>query len=85
MTIKFIIPYQQWMQYGENECRGWRKNECGDIYFVVDESFFLLIRWTHYPNSSFSYIVNTMKRVDKGNAVGGYILLFRFREQMSIS
>ena len=25
MTIKIIIPYQQWMKYGEDKCMGCRK------------------------------------------------------------
>ena len=76
MTIKIIIPYQQWMKYGRNECRGCRRNEYGDIYFVVDESFFLFVRWTDYPNASFSYIVNTMRGADKDNAMRGDISFY---------
>ena len=58
MTIKIIIPYQQWMKYGEDKCMGCRKNEYGDIYFVMDISFLLNIRRFNFPPCPlFSYIV----------------------------
>lgn len=75
MTIKIIIPYQQWMQYGENKCRGCRMDEYGDIYFVVDISF-LFIRLIDHPLASFLSMVNTLKELDKGNAARGDIFFY---------
>ena len=76
MTIKFSIPYQQWMQYGGNECRECRKNEYGDIYFVMDISFLLIIRRFKHPTASFSYIVDIMKEHDEGESGSGDISLY---------
>lgn len=76
-TIKISIPYQQWMQYGEDNCRECRKNEYGDVYFVVDISFLLTIRnFNSPPSPPFSYIVNIMKESDKGNATMGDMSLY---------
>ena len=76
MTIKFIIPYQQWMQYGEDNCRECRKNEYGDIYFVTDLSFLSFIRGFDSPFGSFLYIVDRMKEHDKGDAMRGNMSLY---------
>ena len=76
MTIKIIIPYQQWMKYGEDKCMGCRKNEYGDIYFVTDILFLLFIRRFNSPIASFSYIVNIMKEHDQDDATMGDMSLY---------
>lgn len=77
MTIKIIIPYQQWVQYGKDKCMGCRKNEYGDIYFVMDMPFLLTIRRFNFPPCPlFSYIVYQMKNHDKGDAARGDISLY---------
>ena len=77
MIIKIIIPHHQWMQYGEDKCRGCRKNEYGDIYFVMDISFLSTIRRFKFPPCPrFSYIVYTMKQNDKGDAAREDMFLY---------
>lgn len=65
------------MQYGKDKCRECRKNEYGDIYFVMDISFLLIIRrFNSPPCPLFSYIVYQMKKHDKGDAVREDISLY---------
>ena len=77
MTIKISILYHQWMQYGKDKCMECRKNKYGDIYFVMDISFLLIIRRFNFPPCPlFSYIVYQMKKHDKGDAVREDISLY---------
>jgi hypothetical protein len=76
MTIKFIIPYHQWMKYSKNEYRECRKNEYGDIYFVVDLSFLVPISRLKNPRASFSDIVNMMEARDENDTASGDVSLY---------
>lgn len=76
MTIKFIIPYHQWMQYGKDKCRGWRKNEDGDIYFVVDFPFLIYVSRLPDPDASLLDIVNEMKDNDNDDTASGDVSLY---------
>lgn len=76
MTIKFIIPYQQWMKYSKNEYRGCRKNEYGDIYFVVDLSFLIDMSRLNDLSASLLHIVNIMEVNDNDDTASGDVTLY---------